>query len=479
MELKAYDAIIVGAGPNGLAAATHLAQMGESVLVVEGADTIGGGTRTAERTLPGFQHDVCSTVHPLALASPFFRRLDLAQEGLRWVHPPIPLAHPLDDGTAVLLNRSMERTVQLFGVDGRAYQRLMDPFVDVGVDLLDDLLAPLHWPSGFATYARFGWLGLASARHLVGRFQREPARALFGGLAAHSMLPLEAPLTGAIALILGILAHQVGWPFAAGGSQQIADALACRLKVLGGRVETGLCVTDLHDLPPARHLLLNLTPRQILGMAGEHFTVRYRRQLARYRYGPGVFKMDYALNGPIPWRAKSCHQAGTLHLGGTFEEIAESEQAVWQGEHPEQPFVLLTQPTLFDPSRAPAGKHIAWAYCHVPHGSTHDMSRALEAQIERFAPGFQDTILARQSMTAVEMESYNPNYIGGDINSGVQDWRQLFTRPVPRCLPYTTPDPGVFLCSSATPPGGGVHGMGGYYAAEVAMKRLNRSRSFP
>jgi phytoene dehydrogenase-like protein len=473
MGSEAYDAIVVGAGPNGLAAAIHLAHAGESVLVVEGADTIGGGTRTIELTLHGFQHDVCSTVHPLAQASPFFRHLDLAKEGLGWVHPPTPLAHPLDDGTAVLLDRSMEKTAQRLGVDRITYRRLMNPFLLAGIPLFDDLLAPLHWPRSLATYARFGWLGLASARRLAGRFQSEPTRALFAGLAAHSMIPLEAPLTGAIGLILGILAHQVGWPFAAGGSQQIADALARRLKALGGRVETGSWVKNLHDLPMTKRLFLNMTPQRILKVASERFTARYRRQLARYRYGPGVFKIDYALEGPIPWRAEGCHQAGTLHLGGTFEEIAEAEEAVWRGQHPAQPFVLLAQPTLFDPGRAPAGKHVAWAYCHVPSSSELDMTAALEAQIERFAPGFQDRVLARHSMTAVEMASYNPNYIGGDINSGVQDWRQLFTRPVPRWVPYTTPDPGIFLCSSATPPGGGVHGMGGYYAAEAAIKRLN------
>jgi phytoene dehydrogenase-like protein len=471
MGSEAYDAIVIGAGPNGLAAAIHMAQAGESVLVVEGADTIGGGTRTMELTLPGFWHDVCSAVHPLALASPFFRHLDLAQEGLRWVHPPTPLAHPLDDGTAVLLDRSVEKTAQRLGADERAYRQLMDPFLRAGTALFEDLLAPLHWPKSPSIYARFGWLGLASAGRLVGCFRTGPARALFAGLAAHSMLPLEAPLTGAIGFVLGILAHQVGWPFAAGGSQQIADALARRLKGLEGRIETGSWAKDLHDLPPAKRLFLNMTPQQILKVAGERFTARYRRQLARYRYGPGVFKMDYALNGPIPWRAEGCHQAGTLHLGGTFEEIAWAERAVWQGEHPSRPFVLLTQPTIFDPRRAPAGKHIAWAYCHVPSGSDLDMTDALEAQIERFAPGFRERVLVRHSITAVEMESYNPNYIGGDINSGVQDWRQLFTRPMPRRVPYTTPDRGIFLCSSATPPGGGVHGMGGYYAAEAAIKR--------
>jgi phytoene dehydrogenase-like protein len=350
----------------------------------------------------------------------------------------------------------------------------MAPFLRSGIELFDDLLAPLHWPRNPMVYTRLGWLGITSARRLAGRFQSEPARALFAGLAAHSMLPLDVAMTGVIGLVLGILAHLVGWPFAAGGSQQIAEALARRLKALGGRIETRSWVKGLHDLPSATCVFLNMTPRQILEVAGERFTVRYHRQLARYRYGPGVFKIDFALDGPIPWLAEGCRQAGTIHLGGTLEEIAEAEGAVWQGEHPAQPFVLLTQPTLFDPSRAPEGKHIAWAYCHVPSGSNIDMTAALEAQIERFAPGFRDRVLARHSMTAVEMESYNPNYIGGDINGGVQDWRQFFTRPTLRRVPYATSDEGIYLCSSATPPGGGVHGMGGYYATEAAKKRLDR-----
>ena len=473
MASNAYDAIVIGAGPNGLAGALRFAECGASVLVFEGTETIGGGTRTAELTLPGFQHDVCSSVHPLALASPYFRRLDLSREGLQWIHPPVPLAHPLDDGSAVLLERSPEATARGLGVDEGAYLGLMGPLMRAGLDQFEDFLAPLHWPDMPSAYIHFGWLGLASAQRLAHRrFSTTRARALIAGLAAHSMLPLEAPLTSAYGLILGLMAHLVGWPFAGGGSQRIAEALAQRLEAHGGQIETGVWVERMGDLPESQIYLLNLSPQQALDLTGERFSPGYRRRLERYRYGPGVFKLDLALDGPIPWRAQACHLAGTLHLGGTFEEIAAAERGVWRGEHPQRPFVLLTQPTLSDPERAPQGKQIAWAYCHVPHGSTVDMTAAVEAQIERFAPGFKARILARHTMTAQAMQSYNPNYVGGDINGGVQDWRQFFARPTLRRVPYATSDPKIYLCSSATPPGGGVHGMSGFHAAEAARKLL-------
>ncbi|TFH33973.1 MAG: NAD(P)/FAD-dependent oxidoreductase [Anaerolineales bacterium] len=473
MSSPAYDAVVVGAGPNGLAGALRLAEAGASVLVLEGAKTIGGGTRTVELTLPGFMHDVCSAVHPLALASPFFRRLGLDQEGLRWIHPPVPLAHPLDDGSVVLLERSPETTASGLGPDKQAYLDWVGPPLAAGIELFEDLLAPLHLPQKPIAYARFGWQGFASARQLVQRrFHTPEARALMAGLAAHSMLPLEAPLSSAFGLVLGTLAHLVGWPFAVGGSQNIAQALARRLELYGGRIETGQRVEALEGLPPAEVYLLNVTPRQALKLVGKRFNPRYQDQLNRYRYGPGIFKIDYALEGPIPWRAGACHQAGTVHLGGTFDEIAGAERAVWQGEHPDQPFVLLAQPTLFDGTRAPAGKHIAWAYTHVPSGSTVDRTAAVEAQIERFAPGFRDRILARHTMTAQALEAYNPNYIGGDINAGALDWRQFFARQVLRRTPYATSDPMIYLCSSSTPPGGGVHGMSGFHAAEAALRRF-------
>lgn len=471
MPKSEASVIVVGAGPNGLSAGLRLAELGRSVLVVEGAETIGGGTRSVELTRTGYLHDVCSTVHPLALVSPFFRRLNLEQQGIRWVHPTIPLAHPLDDGTAVLLQRSAEATARQLGKDARVYCDLVQPFLRRGIDLYEDLLAPIHFPRHIGAYARFGWLGLASVRGLTRRFQGEPARALFAGLAAHSMLPLEAPLTAAVGLVLALAAHLVGWPFVEGGSRRITDSLAKMLRAYGGGIETGTWIKDLGTFSESELVLLDVTPIQALDLAGERFSFGFRRQLRRYRYGPGIFKIDYALDAPIPWQSRYCHQAGTLHLGGTFEEIAHAEQQVWDGEHPERPFVLLTQPTLFDPSRAPSGKHIAWAYCHVPHGSTVDMTSAIEAQIERFAPGFQDRVLARHTMTAAGMQAYNPNYVGGDINGGVLDWRQFLTRPTLRRVPYATSDEGIYLCSSATPPGGGVHGMSGYYAAEVAFKR--------
>jgi phytoene dehydrogenase-like protein len=466
-----YDAIIVGSGPNGLAAAITLAQVGSKVLVLEAKDTIGGGTRTAEVTLPGFRHDICSAVHPLGIASPFFRDLPLTDFGLEWIFPPVALAHPLDDGRAAILTQSIEESAASLGVDGSAYQRLITPLVESWQAILEDSLGPLPLPPKHPiTLARFGLLALRSARGLAeSSFQGDAVRALIAGLAGHGMLPLEEATTASIALVLGLLAHAVGWPIPKGGSQSISNAMASYLESLGGEIVTNHEVTSLDTLPGSKSVLLDVTPRQMVQICGERLPANYRRQLAKYRYGPGVCKVDYALSGPIPWKAGACTQAGTVHLGGSLDEISASERAVWRAEHSDRPLVLLAQQSLFDDSRAPAGQHTAWAYCHVPHGSHQDVSESITTQIERFAPGFRDLILAKHVYTAAEMQSYNPNYIGGDINGGVQDWRQLFTRPVARWSPYTTPVKGLYICSSSTPPGGGVHGMCGYHAAQSVL----------
>jgi phytoene dehydrogenase-like protein len=468
-----YDAVIVGSGPNGLAAGITLARADKSVLVLESKPTIGGGTRTAQLTMPGFAHDVCSALHPLGVASPFFRDLPLAQYGLEWIYPPASLAHPLDDGTAVLVEGSIEQTAANLGPDAGAYRRLMGPLVAGWQGLLDDVLGPLRFPSHPLLMARFGLTALLPAATLARAvFRGERARAVFAGMAAHAMLPLTSPATAAIGLILGLLSHAIGWPMARGGSQRISDALGAHLESLGGEFRTGSPVHSMRDLPQARATLFDTSPRALVEIAGDRLPAAYRDALLRFRYGPGVFKLDYALDGPIPWRAEECLRAGTVHLGGTLEEITESEAAVWQGEHPERPYVILAQQSLFDDTRAPEGKHTAWAYCHVPHGSTEDMTERVEAQIERFAPGFRDRVLALSTMDTSQMEAYNPNYVGGDINAGVQDLRQFFTRPVVRVNPYSTPARGLYLCSSSTPPGGGVHGMCGTYAARAALRRL-------
>jgi phytoene dehydrogenase-like protein len=471
------DAVVVGAGPNGLAAAIELAHAGLSVRVIEAADTVGGGARSAELTLPGFVHDVCSAIHPLGIASPFFRTLPLADHGLEWIEPPVALAHPFDDGTAALLERSQEAAMPTLGDDDERWRRLFMPLVRDSASLLDEILAPLHVPAHPLTLARFGLRGLLPGTTVARRsFRGARARGLFAGLAAHSMLPLERPPSAAFGLMLGLLGHAAGWPFPRGGSQGLADALASYLRSLGGEIETGRRVESLAELGETRPVLLDVTPRGLLELAGDRLPDRYRRRLERYRYGPGVFKLDWALDGPIPWRAEECSRAATVHLGATLEEIAASEAAPAQNRIAERPYVLLAQQSLFDPTRAPDGRHTAWAYCHVPNGSGVDMTERIESQVERFAPGFRERILARSALGPAELERSNPNYVGGDINGGLADLRQLFTRPVARWSPYSTPLPGVFLCSASTPPGGGVHGMCGYHAARAALRNLGSSR---
>jgi phytoene dehydrogenase-like protein len=473
-DRSAHDAIVVGSGPNGLAAAITLARAGRSVIVFEAADTVGGGSRSAELTLPGFVHDVCSAVHPLAVASPVFATLPLAEHGLQWVHPDIPLAHPLDDGTAVLLHRSVEATAEALGRDASAYRRLMTPLVRDWDKLASQLLGPLlRVPRHPMALARFGLRAMRSARGLAeGVFEGERARALFAGLAAHSILPLERPFTATFGLLLGAAGHAVGWPVARGGSQRIADALASYLRSLGGELVTGRRVDSLDELPPARAFFLDVTPAQVVRIAGQRLPRGYQRKLTRYRYGPAAFKVDFALDGPIPWKAEACGRAGTVHVGGTLAEIAKGERAVAKGEHPERPYVLVAQQSLFDPTRAPEGKHTVWAYCHIPNGSTVDMTERIEAQIERFAPGFRERVLARHVMSPADLEHYNENYIGGDIAGGAHDGLQLFLRPTVGMVPYATAARGVYICSSSTPPGAGVHGMCGYWAARAALRRL-------
>ncbi len=468
------DAIVVGSGPNGMAAATRLAQNGHSVTVVEAQDTVGGAARSLELTLPGFVNDFGAAILPLGAASPFLRGLPLEAHGVEWVHPGVPLAHPLDDGSAAVLYRSVDDTADGLGSDGREYRKIMGPFARNWESLTDDLLAPLRPPRHPLLMARFGLYGLRPATSLAGHFRGARARALIAGLAAHSFLPLTRRPSAAFALMLGMLGHGVGWPFPRGGTQCFTDALVSYFRSLGGEIVIGSPVRSLGDLPEARATLYDVTPRQMLSIAGPELSGMYRRQLERYRYGPGVFKLDYALSGPIPWTADECRLAGTVHLGGTFEEVAAGEAAVWRGEAPEKPFILLAQQSLFDATRAPEGKQTAWAYCHVPNGCTEDMTDRIEAQIERFAPGFRDLILDRHVLSPAGLECRDANLIGGDINGGVQDLWQQYTRPAIKPIPYTTPIKNLYLCSSSTPPGGGVHGMCGYFAAEAALKRSFR-----
>lgn len=472
------DAVVVGGGPNGLAAAIVLASSGRSVQLFEAAPTVGGGCRSAELTLPGVLHDVCSAIHPLGRSSPLFREIGLERHGLEWIEPPIQIAHPLDDGRAALVYRDIGATAAGFddGRDAAIYRRWMEPVVRDWELIVRQLLGPL--PLGAVRHpfalGRFGIPALLPVA-VVGRAFRSPvARALIAGCGAHSFLPLTAPITAGLGLPLLVSAHAVGWPIPRGGAQRIADALADALREAGGTITTGAPVEDLAELPSHRAVLLDLTPRQVLSVARDRLRGAYARQLRRYRYGPAAFKLDLVLDGPIPWRDARLAQAGTVHLGGTLEEVVASERAVHRGRVHERPFVLVAQPTMFDPSRAPAGRHVVWAYSHVPNGWPGDATERILGQIERFAPGFRDRIVAQHVLRPADLEAYNANYVGGDINGGLQHWAQLFTRPALRLDPYSTPDPGIFICSSSTPPGGGVHGLCGYHAARSALRGVLR-----
>jgi phytoene dehydrogenase-like protein len=474
LDLPKTDAIVVGSGPNGLAAAIRLAQAGWPVVVLEAASTPGGGVRSAQLTLPGFLHDICSSVYPMAVSSPFFSSLPLADHGLEWIFPPAALAHPFDDGTAAVLRKSVSETAVGLGADADAYQRLIAGFVPHWRELVGDVFAPLGLPHHPFLLNKFGILAIRSGRGLARSvFKTERARGMFAGLAAHSILPLEKWGTAAIGLVLNLAAHAVGWPIARGGAQQLTNALVSYLKSLGGTVMTDCKVESLQQLPRVRAVLLDVTPRQLVQMAGDGAFgapgwTSYRRKLQRFRYGVASFKVDWALSRPVPWRARECAQAGTVHLGGTLDEICQAERSPWQGKASPRPFVLFAQPSLFDPSRAPAHQHTAWGYCHVPHGYAGDMTAAIEDQVERFAPGFRDCILARSVMGPAALEQHNPNIVGGDIAGGAPTLAQLFLRPTASM--YRTALPGVYLCSASTPPGPGVHGMCGYWAADKVLR---------
>ena len=467
-----YDAVVVGAGPNGLAAATTLAGEGASVLVVEANDRVGGGARTDELTLPGFRHDTCSAVHPLGVGSPYFRSLPLAEHGLEWLYPDVQAAHVLDGGQAAVLLRSVDETAEANGDPG--WERLLRPVVEGWADLETDILRPaLQMPTALSTFLKFGirapWPAAALAKVLL---RSERSRALLAGIAAHSIARLDAPFTGAAGLVLAAAGHAVGWPVAKGGSQAISDALVGHLESLGGKVETGRRVADLDELPPSKVVLLDVTPWQAALLASSRLPHRYRERLRRVRHAWGSYKVDYALDGPVPWTAEAARRAGTVHVGGRFSDVAASEKAVSAGTVSERPFLLVGQQSLIDPTRAPAGKHTLWVYCHVPLRSSVDVTERIERQIERFAPGFRDLVLARSVKGPAELESFNANYVGGDITGGAADGTQLVLRPVASLHPYRTKAPGLYLCSSSTPPGPGVHGMCGHWAAKAALAEL-------
>lgn len=466
-----YDAVVVGSGPNGLSAAIRMAQHDLKVLVIEAKSTIGGGTRTQEITEPGFLHDICAAVLPTTASSPFLKTLNLENYGLELIQPEIPYAHPLDNGDAAVAWRSLEKTAENLGTDEKSYRNLFAEFSENWKYLSEDVFGRLRIPKHPLLMARFGWYGMLSAKHLSNSLFKLPhSKALFADAAAHSIIPLSNAFSASFGLVLAASAHSVGWPIAKGGTKMVTEAMASLLQDLGGEIQTGAEVRSLNDIPTTKTVLFDLTPRQIAEIIPYNAPAGYLRKLRNYKYGPGAFKVDWALSEPVPWTNEFCRRAGTLHLGGTFDEIAKSEQAVWEGNHPESPYVLVSQPSLFDDTRAPKGKHTLWAYCHVPNGSTRDMTNVIEDQIERFATGFRDTIISKHTMHAKRLESYNANYIGGDINGGAQLFSQLFGRPVLRWDPYHIPETSMYICSSSTPPGGGVHGMCGFHAAQSALK---------
>ena len=475
-----YDAVIVGSGPNGLAAAAYFARLGRRVAVIESKSTIGGGMRTRQLTEPGFLHDICSAAHPMGILSPFLSQLPLQEHGLEWIFPPASVAHPLDGRPSVVLWKSLEETAAQLNRDARPYRRLVEPFMGRSDALFRDLLAPLKWPEAPLQMIRFGLSAIRSATGLArSRFRETEAQALFAGCAAHSIMDLNRSPTAALGLIFAIAGHCVEWPVIRGGTEQLAHALQRYLLTLGVDFFCDETITDAAELPEARVFMFDTSPTQMATICESVLPSGYRRRLSRYRYGPGVFKLDWALSEPIPWRDQRTASAATVHIGGRMDEIAAAEAEMWRGKHPDKPFVLLCQQSLFDDSRAPAGQHTGYAYCHVPAGSTIDQTDAIESQIERFAPGFRDTIIARNRMNTHAFERHNPNYIGGAITGGVADLWQLFTRPVFRLNPYSTPNRRIFLCSASTPPGGGVHGMCGYYAAKSAARYLDKWQPSP
>ncbi len=466
-----YDCIIIGSGPNGLSAAILMAQQGLDVHIIEAEDTIGGGTRTKELTEPGFLHDVCSAVHPTAVASPYLSTLPLHEYGLEWIHPDVAASHPLSNGTAVLGYTSLTKTMEQFGSDAQRYKNLFEGYINAWESLKVDLFGTLRIPNNPLRMAKFGLLGMQSTTRLAhSLFKTEEARAFFAGHAAHSILPLEKAFSSSFGLVLCTSMHAVGWPIAKGGSAKITSAMAEYFKSLGGTIETGNRITSLGELPTTKSILFDLTPHQVARICGKELPAGYKKKLMAFEYGPGACKIDIAVSEPIPWLNEETKKAGTVHLGGTLEELARSEREIWNGKHTEKPYVLLSQPSIFDKTRAPKGKHTVWAYCHVPNGSDKDCSTEIINQIERWAPGFKDTIISYNTMTAVNMNAYNENYIGGDINGGAQFLKQLIGRPVLRWNPYKTPAKGIYMCSSSTPPGGGVHGMSGYHAAKSALE---------